>query len=69
MVSPWIAFLERLAAACGEDLILDARAREVPFDPSQLDARLAIAPEDRAELSFSRNKLAGELSLAEASAR
>jgi transcriptional regulator with XRE-family HTH domain len=68
-VSPSIAFLERLAVACGEDLVLDAHAREVPFDPSQLYARLAMAPEDRAELSFSWNKLAGELTLAGARAR
>jgi transcriptional regulator with XRE-family HTH domain len=69
VVSPSIAFLERLAAVCGEELVLDAHAREVPFDPSQLDARRAMAPEERAELSFSWNKLAGELMLAGAKAR
>ena len=53
VVSPSVAFLERLAAACGEELVLDAREREVPFDPSQLAARLAMTPSQRAELSFS----------------
>ena len=45
-------------------------AREVPFDASQLDTRIAMAPDERAELSFmSWNKLAGELTLAGARAR
>ncbi len=61
--------MERLAVVCGEVLVLDAHVREVPFDASQLNARLAMAPEDRAELSFSWNKLAGELTLAGARAR
>ena len=69
VLSPSVAFLERLAVACAEELVLDARAREVPFDPSQLDARLAMTPSERAELSFSWNKLAGELTLAGARAR
>lgn len=69
VVSPSVAFLERLAVACGEELVLDARAREVPFDPSQLDTRMAMSPEERAELSFSWNKLAGELTLAGTRAR
>ena len=69
VVSPSVAFLERLALVCGEDLVLDARVREVPFDPSQLDTRLAMAPAERAELSFSWNKLAGELTLAGARVR
>lgn len=69
VVSPSVAFLERLAVACGEELVLDARAREVPFDPSQLDTRVAMSPEERAELSFSWNKLAGELTLAGTRAR
>lgn len=61
--------MERLAVVCGEELALDARAREVPFDPSQLDTRVAMSPEERAELSFSWNKLAGELTLAGTRAR
>jgi transcriptional regulator with XRE-family HTH domain len=69
LVSPSVALLERLAVACGEELVLDARLREVPFDESQLDARVAMAPAERAELSFSWNKLAGELSVAGARAR
>jgi len=69
VVSPSVAFLERLAVVCGEDLVLGTRAREVPFDASQLDTRLAMAPSDRAELSFSWNKLAGELTQAGARAR
>jgi hypothetical protein len=41
----------------------------VPFNPSQLDTRLAMAPAERVELSFSWNKLAGEATLAGARAR
>jgi len=69
VVSPSVAFLERLAVACGEELVLGARAREVPFDPSQLDTIVAMSPEERPELSFSWNKLAGELTLAGTRAR
>ncbi len=69
VVSPSIAVLERLAAACGEELLLDARPREVPIDPSQLEARAEMSPQARAELSFGWNKLGGELTLAGAIAR
>ena len=69
VVSPSIEVLERLAAACGEQLVLDARPREVPIDPSQLEARAEMSPQARAELSFGWNKLGGELTLAGAIAR
>jgi transcriptional regulator with XRE-family HTH domain len=69
VVSPTVEMLVRLAAACGEELRLDAIPRPLPFEEAQLDARLGKSPAERAELSFSWNKLAGQLALAGAKAR
>ncbi len=66
LVSPSVEFLGRLAASCGEELELGARPRSVPFEEAQLLTRLARSP---AELSFSWNKLAGDLAGAGARAR
>jgi transcriptional regulator with XRE-family HTH domain len=61
VVSPAIAFLERLAAVCGEELVLDARAREVPFEEVQLAEQAAMPMADRLVLASSWNRLAGEI--------
>ncbi len=69
LVSPSVEFLGRLAASCGEELELGARPRAVPFEEAQLLTRLERSPAERAELSFSWNKLAGDLAEAGARAR
>jgi transcriptional regulator with XRE-family HTH domain len=69
VVSPTVGMLARLAACCGEELVLQARPRAVPFEDSQLSARRERPLGERAELSFSWNKLAGELTAAGARAR
>ncbi len=61
VVSPSVAFLERLAAACGEELVLDAHAREVPFEEAQLAEQAAMPMADRLLLASSWNRLAGEI--------
>lgn len=61
VVSPSIAFLDRLAAACGEELVLDARERQVPFEEAQLAEQAAMPMADRLALASSWNRLAGEM--------
>lgn len=60
-VSPSIALLERLAACCGEELVLDSRPREVPFDGAQLAEQASMSIAERLQLASSWNRLAGEL--------
>lgn len=60
-VSPSVAFLERLAAACGEELVLGAHARQVPFEEAQLAEQAAMPMADRLVLASSWNRLAGEI--------
>jgi transcriptional regulator with XRE-family HTH domain len=60
-VSPSISLLDRLAACCGEELLLDARAREVPFDDAQLAEQASMSIAERLQLASSWNRLAGEL--------
>jgi transcriptional regulator with XRE-family HTH domain len=69
VVSPSVEMLARLAAACGEELELNSRPRQVPFEAAQLQERMNQTPAERAELSFSWNKLAGQLAAAGAKAR
>ena len=61
LVSPSVETLARLAAACGEDLVLGARPREVPFEDEQLAESARRSMGARLELALSWNKLAGEL--------
>jgi hypothetical protein len=61
--------LGRFAAAVGEELVLDARPREVPFDPDQLAAAVASPMAERLERAMSWNLLAGEIATAGARAR
>ena len=53
--------LTRLAGACGERLLLDTRAREVPFEQAQLAEQAALAMGERLELAISWDQLAGEI--------
>src|SRR2546429_4911950 len=60
-VSPSVALLERLAACCGEQLVLDSRTREVPFDDAQQAEQASMSIAERLRLASSWNRLAGEL--------
>jgi transcriptional regulator with XRE-family HTH domain len=60
-VSPSVALLERLAVTCGEELVLDSRRREVPFEEAQLAEQAAMPMADRLQLASSWNRLAGEI--------
>jgi hypothetical protein len=53
--------LMRLAGACGEQLVLDAHLREVPFEDAQLAEQAALAMRDRLELAISWDRFAGEI--------
>jgi transcriptional regulator with XRE-family HTH domain len=68
-VSPTVEMLARLAAAVGEELVLDARPREVPFDPEQLATAAASPMAERLERAMSWNLFAGEIAVAGARAR
>lgn len=68
-VSPTIDMLQRLMAVCGEELLLDARPRGVPFEAAQLSGQARMPAEDRLALSASWNEFAGEVALAGARAR
>ncbi|MEO8968820.1 MAG: helix-turn-helix transcriptional regulator [Solirubrobacteraceae bacterium] len=61
VVSPSIGLLERLAVACGEELVLDTRARKVPFEDAQLAEQAALSMAERLQLASSWNRLAGEM--------
>jgi transcriptional regulator with XRE-family HTH domain len=61
LVSPTIEMLSRLAAACGDELVLDARPREVPFDGDQLAGQALRSIEDRLEVALGWNRFAGEI--------
>ena len=60
-VSPTIEMLTRLAAACGEELVLDARARAVPFEDTQLAEQASLPMARRLELALSWDRFAGEI--------
>jgi transcriptional regulator with XRE-family HTH domain len=60
-VSPTIDMLERLAGACGEELVLDASPRGVPFEDAQLAEQARLAMGERLELASSWNRFAGEI--------
>lgn len=60
-VSPTVEMLTRLAGACGEELVLDARPRAVPFDDEQLAAQARLPMAERLELALSWNRFAGEI--------
>lgn len=60
--------LARLAAACGEELVLDARPRGVSFDDAQLAEQASLPMSDRLELAISWDRFAGAISGAAARA-
>jgi len=68
-VSPSIETLARLAAAVGEELALQARPREIPFDADQLAAAVSSPMAERLERALSWNRFAGEVAAAGARAR
>jgi transcriptional regulator with XRE-family HTH domain len=68
-LSPTVATLERLLAAVGEDLELDARRPPPPVDLRHLRDQRRRTPAERLALAISWNRLAGELSRAGARAR
>jgi uncharacterized protein len=68
-VSPSIETLARLAAAVGEELALEARPRQIPFDPDQLAAAATSPMAERLERALSWNRFAGEVAAAGARAR
>jgi transcriptional regulator with XRE-family HTH domain len=68
-VSPTVEMLARLAAACGEELVLDSQPREVPFDRDQLATAAASPIAERLERALSWNRFAGEIAAAGARAR
>jgi transcriptional regulator with XRE-family HTH domain len=69
LVSPSVETLARLAAAMGEELVLESRSREVPFDSDQLAAAIASPMPERLERALSWNRFAGEIAIAGARAR
>jgi transcriptional regulator with XRE-family HTH domain len=68
-VSPTVEMLMRLAAAAGEELVLDVSPRAVPFDPEQLATASASPMAERLERAISWNRFAGEVAAAGARAR
>jgi len=68
-VSPSVETLARLAAAVGEELTLEARPRDIPFDPDRLAAAAASPIAERLERALSWNRFAGEVAAAGARAR
>lgn len=68
-VSPTVEMLARVAAAAGEELVLAARPREVPFDPDQLAAASVSPMAERLERAMSWNLFAGDIAAAGARAR
>jgi transcriptional regulator with XRE-family HTH domain len=68
-VSPSVETLSKLAAAVGEELVLESRPREVPFDSDQLAAAIKSPMPERLERALSWNRFAGEIAAAGARAR
>ena len=59
LVSPTVELLARLAAACGEELVLAWRERGVPFEDAQLDERTRLPISNRLALSIPRDWVDG----------
>lgn len=68
-VSPTVETVERLLAAMGEHLELEAKPMPREYDPLHLRASLRRSPEERLRLAISWNRLAGRLAEAGARAR
>jgi transcriptional regulator with XRE-family HTH domain len=61
LVSPTLATVERIAAALGEELHVEMRPREVPFEDAQLYESVRTPLPRRFELAVSWNRFAGEI--------
>jgi transcriptional regulator with XRE-family HTH domain len=61
LVSPTVDMLTRLAAACGEEVVLGARSRAVPFEDAQLAEQSTLPMAQRLELAISWDRFAGEI--------
>lgn len=68
-VSPSVETVERLLAAMGEELRLEARPMKREYDPLHLRAALRRTPAERLSLAISWNRLAADLSEAGRAAR
>jgi transcriptional regulator with XRE-family HTH domain len=68
-ISPTVETVERLLAAMGEQLEIEAKAAPREYDPLHLRASLRRSPEERLRLAISWNRLAGQLAAAGARAR
>lgn len=68
-VSPTIETVERLLAAMGECLQVEAGPMSREYDPLHMRASLRRSPEERLRLAISWNRLAGRLAEAGARAR
>src|SRR6478735_2440606 len=68
-VSPTVDTVERLLAAMGEQLEIEAKAAPREYDPLHLRASLGRSPEESLRLAISWNRLAGQLAEAGARAR
>ena len=69
LVSPSVDTLERIATALGEELALELRARELPFEDAQLDASARRPAGERLARGVGWNRFAGEVAAAGARAR
>jgi hypothetical protein len=61
--------LARLAAAAGEELVVESRPREVPFDREQLQTASESPIAERVERAMSWDRVAGEIAAAGPGAR
>jgi uncharacterized protein len=68
-VSPSVDTLARLAATVGEELVIESKPRELPFDEDALATSIASPMSDRLERALSWNRFAGEIAAAGAKAR
>jgi transcriptional regulator with XRE-family HTH domain len=69
LVSPSVETLERIATALGEELVVELRPRELPFDHYQLEANAMRSPSERLARGIGWNRFAAEIAAAGARAR
>jgi transcriptional regulator with XRE-family HTH domain len=69
LVSPSVETLKRIATALGEELVVELRPRQLPFDESQLDASAQRSANERLARGVGWNRFAGEIAAAGARAR
>jgi transcriptional regulator with XRE-family HTH domain len=69
LVSPSVETLQRIATALGEELVVELRPRELPFDKSQLEANSRRSASERFARGIGWNRFAGKIAAAGARAR